>query len=56
MNKNVSSFPILFALLALLIGTCAVVFPRFRAGRADLDRFHHGERHRGEQLRRLPDL
>ena len=26
-NKNVSSFPILFALLALLIGTCAVVFP-----------------------------
>ena len=26
--------------------------PRFRAGRADLDRFHHGERHRGEQLRR----
>ena len=21
--------------------------PRFRAGRADLDRFHHGERHRG---------
>ena len=27
MNKNVSSFPILFALLALLIGTCAVVFP-----------------------------
>ncbi|MDB1919925.1 SpaA isopeptide-forming pilin-related protein [Collinsella aerofaciens] len=27
MNKNVSSFPILFALLAFLIGTCAVVFP-----------------------------
>ena len=27
MNKNVSSFPILFALLALLIGACAVVFP-----------------------------
>ena len=26
-NKNVSSFPILFSLLALLIGTCAVVFP-----------------------------
>ena len=26
-NKNVSSFPILFALLTLLIGTCAVVFP-----------------------------
>lgn len=26
-NKNVSSFPILFALLALMIGTCAVVFP-----------------------------
>ncbi len=26
-NKNVSSFPILFALLAFLIGTCAVVFP-----------------------------
>ena len=26
-NKNVSSFPILFALLALLIGTCAVVLP-----------------------------
>ena len=26
-NKKVSSFPILFALLALLIGTCAVVFP-----------------------------
>ena len=26
--------------------------PRIRAGRADLDRFHHGERHRGEQLRR----
>lgn len=26
-NKNVNSFPILFALLALLIGTCAVVFP-----------------------------
>ena len=26
-NKNVSSFPILFALLALLIGICAVVFP-----------------------------
>ncbi|WP_158555273.1 isopeptide-forming domain-containing fimbrial protein [Collinsella sp. OM06-18AC] len=27
MNKKVSSFPILFALLAFLIGTCAVVFP-----------------------------
>ena len=27
MNKKVSSFPILFALFALLIGTCAVVFP-----------------------------
>ncbi|WP_373574616.1 SpaA isopeptide-forming pilin-related protein [Collinsella aerofaciens] len=27
MNKKVFSFPILFALLALLIGTCAVVFP-----------------------------
>ena len=27
MNKKFSSFPILFALLALLIGTCAVVFP-----------------------------
>lgn len=27
MNKKVSSFPILFALLALLIGTCAAVFP-----------------------------
>ena len=27
MNKKVCSFPILFALLALLIGTCAVVFP-----------------------------
>lgn len=26
-NKNVSSFPILFALLTFLIGTCAVVFP-----------------------------
>lgn len=26
-NKNVCSFPILFTLLALLIGTCAVVFP-----------------------------
>lgn len=26
-NKKVSPFPILFALLALLIGTCAVVFP-----------------------------
>ena len=26
-NKKVSSFPVLFALLALLIGTCAVVFP-----------------------------
>lgn len=26
-NKKISSFPILFALLALLIGTCAVVFP-----------------------------
>lgn len=26
-NKRVCSFPILFALLALLIGTCAVVFP-----------------------------
>ena len=26
-NKNVSSFPILFALLALLVSTCAVVFP-----------------------------
>ena len=26
-NKKVSSFPILFALLALLVGTCAVVFP-----------------------------
>ena len=26
-NKKVCSFPILFALLALLIGTCAVVFP-----------------------------
>ncbi|RGM94337.1 isopeptide-forming domain-containing fimbrial protein [Collinsella sp. OM06-18AC] len=26
-NKKVSSFPILFALLAFLIGTCAVVFP-----------------------------
>ena len=26
-NKNVSSFPILFALLALVVGTCAVVFP-----------------------------
>ena len=26
-NKKVSSFPILFALLALLIGICAVVFP-----------------------------
>lgn len=26
-NKKVSSFPILFALLALLIGACAVVFP-----------------------------
>ena len=26
-NKKVNSFPILFALLALLIGTCAVVFP-----------------------------
>lgn len=26
-NKKLSSFPILFALLALLIGTCAVVFP-----------------------------
>ena len=26
-NKKVSSFPILFALLTLLIGTCAVVFP-----------------------------
>ena len=26
-NKKFSSFPILFALLALLIGTCAVVFP-----------------------------
>ena len=29
MNKKVCSFPILFALLALLIGTCAVVFPAF---------------------------
>ena len=27
MNKKDCSFPILFALLALLIGTCAVVFP-----------------------------
>lgn len=27
MNKKVCSFPILLALLALLIGTCAVVFP-----------------------------
>lgn len=27
MNKNVCSFPILFALLALLIGTCVVVSP-----------------------------
>lgn len=27
MNKKVCSFPILFVLLALLIGTCAVVFP-----------------------------
>lgn len=27
MNKKVCSFPILFALLALLVGTCAVVFP-----------------------------
>lgn len=27
MNKKVCSFPILYALLALLIGTCAVVFP-----------------------------
>lgn len=27
MNKKVSSFPILFALLALLVSTCAVVFP-----------------------------
>lgn len=27
MNKKVCSFPILFALLSLLIGTCAVVFP-----------------------------
>lgn len=27
MNKKVCFFPILFALLALLIGTCAVVFP-----------------------------
>lgn len=27
MNKKVCSFPIVFALLALLIGTCAVVFP-----------------------------
>ena len=27
MNKKICSFPILFALLALLIGTCAVVFP-----------------------------
>ena len=27
MNKKVCSFPVLFALLALLIGTCAVVFP-----------------------------
>ena len=27
MNKKFSSFPILFALLVLLIGTCAVVFP-----------------------------
>lgn len=27
MNKKVCSFPILFALLVLLIGTCAVVFP-----------------------------
>lgn len=26
-NKKVCSFPLLFALLALLIGTCAVVFP-----------------------------
>lgn len=27
MNKRVSSFPILFALLAFLVSTCAVVFP-----------------------------
>ena len=27
MNRKVCSFPILFALLALMIGTCAVVFP-----------------------------
>ena len=27
MNKKVCSFPILFALLTLLIGICAVVFP-----------------------------
>ena len=56
MNKKVCSFPILFALLALLIGICAVVFPRIRAGRAERDRIHHGDRHRGAQLRHLPDL
>ena len=27
MNKKVCSFPILFVLFTLLIGTCAVVFP-----------------------------
>ena len=80
MNKKVCSFPILFALLALLIGTCAVVFPAsaqaaptsigsitvsgtvarsydaYQIFSANLERFHHGERHRGAQLRRLPDL
>ena len=30
--------------------------PRIRAGRAERDRIHHGDRHRGAQLRRLPDL
>lgn len=56
MNKKVCSFPILFALLALLIGTCAVVFPASAQAAPTSTGSHHGERHRGEQLRRLPDL
>lgn len=54
-NKKVCSFPILFA-LALLIGTRAVVFPASAQSCRPRPAPHHGERHRGAQLRRLPDL
>lgn len=54
-NKKVCSFPILFALLALLIGICAVVFPHPRRPRR-VRPIHHGGRYRGAQLQRLPDL